>query len=116
LVGLKTAAHVFIDNPVKGNKLLSATDALSMGIIDEICDDGDLIDVAVARASAAIKPRPFVSIGEDEKNALALHINQLGLRAANPATALERTNHVVARTHSVTDGLALEAEALSELI
>lgn len=116
LVGLKTATHVFIDNPVKGNKLLSALDALSMGIIDELCEDGDLIDIAVARASAAIEPRQAVTIGDGEKDALEVHVEQLSLRAANPANALKRTSQVVAKTGSVIEGLKLEAEALAQLI
>lgn len=116
LVGLKTATHVFIDNPVKGNKLLSASDALSMGIIDELCDDGDLIDVAVARASAAIEPRQAAPISDGEKDALEIHVEKLSLRPANPANALKRTSRVVARTASVIDGLELEAEALAQLI
>jgi 3-hydroxyacyl-CoA dehydrogenase/enoyl-CoA hydratase/carnithine racemase len=116
LVGLKVATTVFVDNPVKGNKLLTSSDALSLGIIDELCDDDNLIEVAAKRAGNAIEPRQAVLVTDVDKRELALLVEVLSRRPANPADALYKLNHVVSEADSISVGMHLEADALADLI
>ena len=116
LVGMATATTVFVDNPVKGNKLISASEAFSLGIVDHLCDEAELLNVALARASAIAAPRPEHVVSESDKEVFALRVAELSSRAANPREALQQLQHVVCDAGSTTEGLALETNALARLI
>jgi 3-hydroxyacyl-CoA dehydrogenase/enoyl-CoA hydratase/carnithine racemase len=116
LIGLGRATTVMVENPVKGNKLLTADQALGFGIVDEVCDDTDLLDRAVAVALQPIQARTETHTAPHNVEALTQLVVALSSRPANPATALNRLRDVVASTTTTVQGFVLEIEALADLI
>ena len=116
LIGLDPAVTVMVENPVKGNKLLTADQSLALGIVDDVCDDADLVDTAVLHASTARAAMPPKNDVTFDTEGLSQRVAELSRRAANPAVALSRLHDVIASTTSTADGFDREIDALADLI
>jgi 3-hydroxyacyl-CoA dehydrogenase/enoyl-CoA hydratase/carnithine racemase len=116
LIGLDPAVTVIVENPVKGNKLLTAEQSLALGIVDDVRDDAELVDAAVLHASTAQTVRAPAHDAAFDTEGLSQRVIELSRRAANPAIALSRLHDVIASTTSTTDGFSREIDALADLI
>ena len=116
LIGLDPAVTVMVENPVKGNKLLTGEQSLALGIVGAVRDDAELVDAAVHHASTAqAASAPTLNVAFDTRG-LSQRVVELSRRAANPAVALSRLHDVIASTTSTADGFAREIDALADLI
>lgn len=116
LVGLESATTVIVDNPLRGNKLLTARDAHVLGIIDEVVHDDELLTTAIAMARKPTASRQEKHATESELNTLTDRVAALGSKASNPSLALSELNEVITGSSSVEDSISREIESLATLI
>src|SRR6185312_3730091 len=127
LIGIENALKVIIENPLKNNRMLKATDAFELGIADAIFDSANFLEDSLTWAdgvlSGAIKVKRANEPGKIERAvkwdaavgiARKMLENRIGTVAKSPYAALELLKG--ARSSDKKTAFAAEDEALSELI
>ena len=127
LVGIENALKIIIENPLKSNRTMSASDALSLGIADVMFDsvrflenslawaDGVLSgSVKVKRPHAPSKAERLVKWDIAIKMARSTLEAKLGTVAKAPYEALDLM--AAAKSGTKVEGFAREDEALARLI
>jgi 3-hydroxyacyl-CoA dehydrogenase/enoyl-CoA hydratase/carnithine racemase len=117
LIGLDNATTVLLDNPVKGNALLTASRAKELGIVDAVAADDKLHESVLAFVDNDF---PLVrhehNSSEDELSAFREKATALTTRPANPADAIRRLDEVIGAGRTIGTGFAAEDDALADLI
>ncbi|MBK5238022.1 MAG: enoyl-CoA hydratase/isomerase family protein [Actinomycetales bacterium] len=127
LVGIENALKIIIENPLKSNRTMSASDALSLGVADVMFDsvrflensltwaDGVLSgSVKVKRPHAPSKAERLVKWDIAIKMARSTLEAKLGTVAKAPYEALDLM--AAAKSGTKVEGFAREDEALARLI
>lgn len=127
LIGIENALKVVIENPLKQNRMLKASDVLEMGIADAMFSSANFLEDSLKWADGVLGgsiqvKRPNVP-GKLERLAkwdIAIGIarksleSKIGSVPKSPYAALELLQ--AAKKSSKAEGFAAEDEALSELI
>jgi 3-hydroxyacyl-CoA dehydrogenase/enoyl-CoA hydratase/carnithine racemase len=117
LIGLNSAATVLVDNPVKGNTLMNATQARDVGIVDRVVADELLQDATLHFVDDGFPvERTVHAVSADERDALRQKCSALSRRPGNPAVAIDRLVEIVERGDTIGSGFAAEDDALADLI
>ena len=127
LIGIENALKVIIENPLKNNRMLKATDAFELGIADAIFDSANFLEDSLTWAdgvlSGAIKVKRANEPGKIERAvkwdaavgiARKMLENRIGTVAKSPYAALELLKG--AKSSDRKTAFAAEDETLSELI
>lgn len=117
LIGFPNARVVLLDNPVKGNVLLTATRAHELGVVDAVSDDESLHADVLSLIDAGLDvAREARSVSAEDLVALRDAVSSYSNRPANPALAMGRLVDVIAAGDTVGHGFAAEDDALADLI
>lgn len=117
IVGCENAITVILDNPVKGNTLLTAPKALKLGVVDAVSHDDELhADVLRFVDDGVFDSRAPHLLTDNERDFVRSRVNSLSTRPANPSYAMSRLADVFDNAASVSDGFAAEDEALADTI
>jgi 3-hydroxyacyl-CoA dehydrogenase/enoyl-CoA hydratase/carnithine racemase len=127
LIGIENALKVIIENPLKNNRMLGATDAFELGIADAIFDSANFLEDSLTWAdgvlSGAIKVKRANEPGKIERAvkwdaavgiARKMLENRIGTVAKSPYAALDLLKG--AKSSDKKTAFAAEDETLSELI
>jgi 3-hydroxyacyl-CoA dehydrogenase/enoyl-CoA hydratase/carnithine racemase len=127
LIGIENALKVIIENPLKNNRMLRATDAFELGIADAIFDSANFLEDSLTWAdgvlSGAIKVKRANEPGKIERAvkwdaavgiARKMLENRIGTVAKSPYAALDLLKG--AKSSDKKTAFAAEDETLSELI
>ena len=127
LVGIENALKIIIENPLKNNRTMSASDALGFGVVDVMFDSVRFLEQSLAWAdgvlSGSIKvKRPHEPSKAERlvkwdiaiKVARSMLEERLGTVAKAPYAALELM--AAAKSGTKAEGFAREDEALAALI
>jgi 3-hydroxyacyl-CoA dehydrogenase/enoyl-CoA hydratase/carnithine racemase len=127
LIGIENALTVVIENPLKNNRMLSATQAYELGIADAIFDSATFIERSLTWADSVIsgelKVKRSNEPGKIERAVkwdAAISIarskleKRIGTVARSPYVALDLLK--AAKNTDKATGFAAEDEALAELI
>jgi 3-hydroxyacyl-CoA dehydrogenase/enoyl-CoA hydratase/carnithine racemase len=127
LIGIENALKVIIENPLKNNRMLRATDAFELGIADAIFDSANFLEDSLRWAdgvlSGAIKVKRANEPGKIERAvkwdaavgiARKMLENRIGTVAKSPYAALDLLKG--AKSSDKKTAFAAEDETLSELI
>ena len=127
LIGIENALKVVIENPLKNNRMLTATDALGLGIADVMFEPATFLEDSLAWADAVItgtvtvkRPHAPGKIERAVKWDAAIGIarkmleRRIGAVAKSPYVALDLLK--AAKNTDRATGFAAEDEALSQLV
>ena len=127
LIGIENALKVVIENPLKNNRMLTATDALGLGIADVMFEPATFLEDSLAWADAVItgtvavkRPHAPGKIERAVKWDAAIGIarkmleRRIGAVAKSPYAALDLLK--AAKNTDRATGFAAEDEALSQLV
>ena len=124
LIGVDAAVTIIVENPIAGNRLLTAAQLIDLGIADVRFDGTDFLDRSLAWAADVITgrtkvPRPDVDRSPTTwATAIARGRATADTRVHGVAPAPYRALELIdtARTASRDEGFAAEDTALAELI
>ena len=127
LIGIENALKVVIENPLKNNRMLTASDALDLGIADAMFEPSSFLEDSLRWADGVLTgsvtvTRPNVpnklerAVKWDAAIAIARKMleKRIGTVAKSPYVALDLLK--AAKSTDRTTGFAAEDEALSQLI
>ncbi|MFD1713664.1 3-hydroxyacyl-CoA dehydrogenase NAD-binding domain-containing protein [Amnibacterium flavum] len=127
LIGIENALKVVVENPLKQNRMLKASDVLELGIADALFPSAAFLENSIAWADAVLNGKIKVkrpnAPGKLERLAkwdIAIGIarksleSKIGTIPKSPYAALELLK--AAKSSSKAEGFAAEDDALSELI
>ena len=126
LIGPDRAVAVIVENSLAQNKMLRPADAFGLGVVDVVLDAADYLEQSLVWATRVIDgsiivPRTDYRTTEHESDwAAAIErgrtVAALRTHGASPAPGRALDLIELARTASLDDGLAAEAEGLAALI
>jgi 3-hydroxyacyl-CoA dehydrogenase/enoyl-CoA hydratase/carnithine racemase len=117
LVGPETAAKVIVLNPLRQNKLLTAPEAVELGIADVLLEPVEFVDesLAFARSLAVDRAEPDWSSLDDVVRKTRARIDDAVHGATRaPYVALDLV--AGARDWTIEEGYAAEEDAMAELL
>jgi 3-hydroxyacyl-CoA dehydrogenase/enoyl-CoA hydratase/carnithine racemase len=118
LIGPEAAAKVIVLNPLRQNRLLKATEAFELGIVDTLLDPVEFVDESLAFARAATKP----DRGQPDWSELETVVRKTRSRIDDAVHGATRAPYVAldliagAREWSLEEGYAQEEAAMTELL
>jgi len=126
LVGPEAAAKVIVLNPLRQNKLLTAQEALDLGLADRLLDPVEFVDESLQFAASLInKPGQTSQTGQPEQTEwsdLADVVRKTRARVDDSVHGATRAPYVAldliagARDWSLEDGYAAEEAAMADLL
>ena len=124
LVGADHAVTVVVENPLNNNKMLSAKQALDMGLMDAVFDGADFLAESLLWAAKVLQgditvQRPEIDRSEETWAAAVArgrHVHETKGRGVSPNADLALDMIEAARTNSKDEGFALEDKHLADLI
>lgn len=117
LIGFESAIDVLINNPVKNNRLLTASDALTLGIVDGVVPDDHLHETVLTAIDAGLHARTSHGHASDPQlDSVRELVATLSQRPANPHAALTHLVEVLELSSTLEDGFRAEEKALAALI
>jgi len=127
LIGIENALKVIVENPLKNNRMLTAKDAIELGIADAVFDSATFLEESIAWADGVLtgaitvkRPNEPGRIERTVKWDAAIGIattmlhSRIGTVPKSPYAALELLR--AAKNTDRKTGFAAEDEALAELI
>lgn len=127
LIGIENALKVVIENPLKNNRMLTATEAFELGMADAIFDSASFLEDSVRWADGVISGRTKVkranepgaierAVKWDAAIGIARKMLQkrIGAVAKSPYAALDLLK--AAKSSDKATGFAAEDEVLADLI
>ncbi|MGH2934405.1 MAG: 3-hydroxyacyl-CoA dehydrogenase NAD-binding domain-containing protein [Gaiellaceae bacterium] len=117
LVGPETAARVIVLNPLRQNKLLTAPEAVELGIADVLLEPVEFVDesLAYARALAIERVEPDWSILDEVVRKARARVDD-AVHGATRAPYVALDLIAGARDWTVDEGYAAEEDAMAELL
>ena len=122
LVGPRAAVTVILENPLAQNRMLTATEAARLGVVDAVFEPVDFLETSLEWAArvltgAEVPVRRDVDRGEawDAVLASARRTVDARLHGAAPAPYRALDLLALARTAGLDEGAAAEDEALADL-
>ena len=126
LIGPDRAVTVIIENALEQNKMLRPADALRLGVVDTVLDAADYLEQSliwagrVTDGSITVSRTDYRAPEHESDWAAAVQrgrtVAELRTHGASPAPGRALDLIELARTASLDDGLAAEAQGLAELI
>ncbi|HUZ98758.1 MAG TPA: 3-hydroxyacyl-CoA dehydrogenase NAD-binding domain-containing protein [Gaiellaceae bacterium] len=122
LVGPETAARVIVLNPLRQNRLLTATEAVELGIADRLIEPVEFVDESLAFARELASNKLLLARGEPDWSELETVLRKTRARVDDavhgatlaPYAALDLI--AGARDWTVEEGYAAEEQAMAELL
>jgi 3-hydroxyacyl-CoA dehydrogenase/enoyl-CoA hydratase/carnithine racemase len=117
LIGPEAAAKVIVLNPLRQNKLLTAADAVELGIADRMLEPVEFVDESLAFAESLAIERP-----EPDWSELETVVRKTRARIDDAVHGATRAPYVAldliagARDWSPEEGYAAEEDAMAELL
>jgi 3-hydroxyacyl-CoA dehydrogenase/enoyl-CoA hydratase/carnithine racemase len=124
LVGAKTAVRFIVENPMRQNRMLTATEAVELGLADRLLDPAefvdDSIDFVLSQVRDGVRPRDeSVTIDPQEMADVVERARRRlddTVRGAAPAPYRALDLIEGAATWSLEEGYRAEEEALGDLL
>jgi 3-hydroxyacyl-CoA dehydrogenase/enoyl-CoA hydratase/carnithine racemase len=122
LIGPEAAAKVIVLNPLRQNKLLTAPEALGLGIADRLLDPVEFVDESLAFASELASNSLLLARTEPDWSELETVVRKTRARIDDAVHGAARAPYVAldliagARGWTIEEGFAAEEEAMSELL
>jgi 3-hydroxyacyl-CoA dehydrogenase/enoyl-CoA hydratase/carnithine racemase len=122
LIGPDAAAKVIVLNPLRQNKLLTAPEALGLGIADRLLDPVEFVDESLAFASELASNSLLLARTEPDWSELETVVRKTRARIDDAVHGAARAPYVAldliagARGWTIEEGFAAEEEAMSELL
>ncbi|MFN8223035.1 MAG: 3-hydroxyacyl-CoA dehydrogenase NAD-binding domain-containing protein [Gaiellales bacterium] len=122
LLGAVSAVKVIVDNPLKQNRMLTAADAIELGLADYMLDSAEFLDesieLAVRRVESGVGKQAYSAdlsdLGEVCRKARARVDDAVHGAAPAPYKALDLIE--ATGTTTIEEGYALEEDALAEIL
>jgi 3-hydroxyacyl-CoA dehydrogenase/enoyl-CoA hydratase/carnithine racemase len=117
LIGPEAAAKVIVLNPLRQNKLLTAQDALELGIVDTLLDPVEFVDESLAFARSLSVERQ-----EPDWSDLETVLRKARSRVDDAVHGATRAPYVAldliagAKDWTIAEGYAAEEDAMAELL
>ncbi len=122
LIGADKAVTVIVENAMNQNRMLRASQAYDLGMVDAMFEPADFLEQSLAWVSSVVRgeivvERPDIDRGEAWDGALARAkaIADMRVHGATPAPYKAIELIALARDSSYDDGIAAERQALFEL-
>jgi 3-hydroxyacyl-CoA dehydrogenase/enoyl-CoA hydratase/carnithine racemase len=124
LVGADNAVTVIVENPLNRNKMLKASEAADMGLVDAVFNGADFLAESLLWAAKVLRgdvtvERPEVDRSEETWAAAVArgrHVHETKGRGVSPNADLALDMIEAARTNTKDEGFALEDKHLADLI
>jgi 3-hydroxyacyl-CoA dehydrogenase/enoyl-CoA hydratase/carnithine racemase len=122
LIGPEAAAKVIVLNPLRQNKLLTAPEALELGIADRLLDPVEFVDESLAFASELASNSLLLARTEPDWSELETVVRKTRARIDDAVHGAARAPYVAldliagAKGWTIEEGFAAEEDAMSELL
>jgi 3-hydroxyacyl-CoA dehydrogenase/enoyl-CoA hydratase/carnithine racemase len=124
LVGADNAVTFIVENPLNRSKMLTAKQALDMGLVDVVFDGADFLASSLEWAAKVIRGDITVTRAEVDRSeetwaaavARGRHVHETKGRGVSPNADLALDMIEAARTNTKDEGFALEDKHLADLI
>jgi 3-hydroxyacyl-CoA dehydrogenase/enoyl-CoA hydratase/carnithine racemase len=117
LVGAKTAVKFIVQNPMRQNRMLTAPEAIDLGLADALLDPVEFLDESIAYAVSGLAAREEADLS-DTAEVVERARRQLDDTVHGAAPAPYRALDLIegAATWSVEEGYGHEQEAIADLL